>query len=70
MHVRKVLVTNKDECVCVKSPASNILVEDITCDSSAGVSMGSFLKDTKVENIEFRNIQTYNCEFTNRVRLS
>lgn len=32
IHVHDIEVTNKDECVTVKSPASNILVEQIYCE--------------------------------------
>lgn len=34
--VHDVMVTNKDECVTVKSPASDILVENIYCNWSGG----------------------------------
>ncbi|KAJ3338435.1 hypothetical protein HDU93_009531 [Gonapodya sp. JEL0774] len=38
-HVRNIEVTNRDECVCVKSPSSNLLIEDIFCNWSGGMSM-------------------------------
>lgn len=44
--VHDVEVTNKDECVTVKSPANHILVEDIYCNWSGGCSMGSLGTDT------------------------
>lgn len=34
--VHDVMVTNKDECVTVKSPAKNILIENIYCNWSGG----------------------------------
>ncbi|SJL02007.1 related to Probable rhamnogalacturonase B [Armillaria ostoyae] len=42
-----VMVTNKDECVTVKSPAKNILVENIYCNWSGGSAFGdgACLKD-------------------------
>jgi len=44
--VHDVEVTNKDECVTVKSPANHILVEDIYCNWSGGCAMGSLGTDT------------------------
>ena len=36
IHIHDVMVTNKDECVTVKSPAKNILIENIYCNWSGG----------------------------------
>ncbi|KAI9363484.1 rhamnogalacturonase [Zopfochytrium polystomum] len=58
-HVKNVEVTNRDECVCVKSPASNMLIEDIFCNQSGGMSMGSYNQSTAVSNIHMRNIVSY-----------
>jgi rhamnogalacturonan hydrolase len=44
--VHDVEVTNKDECVTVKSPANNILVENIFCNWSGGCAIGSLGADT------------------------
>lgn len=41
IHIHDVMVTNKDECVTVKSPAHNILVEDVYCNWSGGASVSS-----------------------------
>lgn len=41
LWVHDVEVTNKDECVTVKSPANHILVENIYCNWSGGCAMGS-----------------------------
>ncbi|KAK0453652.1 RGase B [Armillaria borealis] len=43
-----VMVTNKDECVTVKSPAKNILVENIYCNWSGGCAFGSLGSDTDI----------------------
>ncbi|RAK96641.1 putative extracellular rhamnogalacturonase [Aspergillus ibericus CBS 121593] len=58
--VHDVEVTNKDECVTVKSPAKNILVENVYCNLSGGCGMGSFGSGTEVSDIVYRNIYTWN----------
>lgn len=59
IHVHDVEVTNKDECVTVKSPASNMLIENIYCNWSGGSAIGSLGADTAISNIEYRNIYTW-----------
>ncbi|KAF2764106.1 hypothetical protein EJ03DRAFT_392242 [Teratosphaeria nubilosa] len=54
-----IMVTNKDECVTVKSPSSNILVEQIYCNWSGGCAMGSLGADVDVSAITYRNIYTW-----------
>lgn len=44
--VHDVEVTNKDECVTVKSPANHILVENVYCNWSGGCGMGSLGTNT------------------------
>lgn len=46
IHVHDVEVTNKDECVTVKSPASDMLIENIYCNWSGGSAMGSLGANT------------------------
>ncbi|KXS12639.1 glycoside hydrolase family 28 protein [Gonapodya prolifera JEL478] len=58
-HIQNIQVTNRDECVCVKSPSSNLLIEDVFCNQSGGMSMGSFNGSTAVENVYMRNIVSY-----------
>ncbi|KAF7595666.1 hypothetical protein BBP40_005110 [Aspergillus hancockii] len=58
--IHDVEVTNKDECVTVKSPSKNILVENIYCNWSGGCGMGSLGKDTDISDITYRNIYTWN----------
>lgn len=53
------MVTNKDECVTVKSPSKNILVENIYCNWSGGCGMGSLGIDTAISTVTFRNIYTW-----------
>lgn len=56
--VHDVEVTNRDECVTIKSPASNILVERIWCNQSGGSAIGSMGAGTAIENILYRNVYT------------
>jgi rhamnogalacturonan hydrolase len=56
--VHDVEVTNRDECVTVKSPASNFLIERIWCNQSGGSAIGSLSTNTSIENIVYRNIYT------------
>ncbi|OJT11688.1 hypothetical protein TRAPUB_11793 [Trametes pubescens] len=56
--IHDVEVTNRDECVTVKSPASNILVERIWCNQSGGSAIGSLSDGTAIQNIQYRNVYT------------
>jgi len=56
--VHDVEVTNRDECVTIKSPASNILVERIWCNQSGGSAIGSLATGTAIQNILYRNVYT------------
>ncbi|KAI0645895.1 rhamnogalacturonase-like protein [Trametes meyenii] len=56
--IHDVQVTNRDECVTVKSPSNNILVERIWCNQSGGSAIGSLSDDTAIENVIYRNIYT------------
>jgi rhamnogalacturonan hydrolase len=55
LWVHDVEVTNKDECVTVKSPANHILVENIYCNWSGGCAMGSLGIDTGKSWYSFTN---------------
>ncbi len=59
IHIHDVMVTNKDECVTVKSPASDILIENIYCNWSGGSAIGSLGAGCAIENIRYRNIYTW-----------
>ncbi|KZT65507.1 glycoside hydrolase family 28 protein [Daedalea quercina L-15889] len=56
--IHDVEVTNRDECVTVKSPASNILVEQIWCNQSGGSAMGSLSVNTSITDILYRYVYT------------
>lgn len=53
------MVTNKDECVTVKSPSTNLLIENIYCNWSGGSAMGSLTTDTAISKVIYRNIYTW-----------
>ena len=61
IHVHDVMVTNKDECVTTKSPASNILVEQIYCNWSGGSAIGSLGADTAIQSVLYQKIYSQNC---------
>lgn len=52
-------VTNKDECVTIKTPSSYTLVENIYCNWSGGCAMGSLGTGTAISNIEYNQIYTW-----------
>jgi rhamnogalacturonan hydrolase len=52
-------VTNKDECITVKSPSRNLLIQNIHCNISGGCGMGSLGIDTAISNIQYRNVYTW-----------
>ncbi|KAH7126106.1 pectin lyase fold/virulence factor [Dactylonectria macrodidyma] len=54
-------VSNKDECVTVKNPSNNLLIENIFCNWSGGCAMGSLGTDTAISNIIYNNVYTQNA---------
>ncbi|KAF2705800.1 glycoside hydrolase family 28 protein [Pleomassaria siparia CBS 279.74] len=57
--IHDVMVTNKDECVTVKSPSKNILIENIYCNSSGGCALGSLGADTAISQVHYKNVYTW-----------
>ena len=62
-------ITNRDECVSVKSPSENALIEDFYCNHSGGMSIGPLTADitsagqaATVSNITVNNIYAYQCD--------
>ncbi|KAG8731689.1 hypothetical protein FRC10_001570 [Ceratobasidium sp. 414] len=60
-YVHHIEVTNRDECVCVKSPSKQATIENIRCNQSGGMSMGSLKDGATIENILIQNVETYQC---------
>ncbi|KAL7278816.1 hypothetical protein ACG7TL_007833 [Trametes sanguinea] len=56
--IHDVEVTNRDECVTVKSPANNILVERIWCNQSGGSAIGSLSDGTAIQDVVYQNVYT------------
>ncbi|KAI9499030.1 RGase A [Zychaea mexicana] len=57
--IHDVMVTNKDECVTIKNPSHNMLVESIYCNWSGGSAFGSLGGGTNISDITYRNIYIY-----------
>lgn len=60
IHVHDVMVTNKDECVTVKSPSSHLLIEQIYCNWSGGSAIGSLSTNTAISHVIYQKIYTVN----------
>lgn len=65
-HLHDFEVTNRDECVSVKTPSTNVLIENAYCNQAGGMSIGSLTADitdssdaAAVSNITMRNIYVY-----------
>ena len=56
--VHDVGVSNRDECITVKSPASNLLIENIYCNQSGGSAIGCLAGGTAIKNIVYKNVYT------------
>ncbi|KAI0338434.1 rhamnogalacturonan-hydrolase [Trametopsis cervina] len=56
--IHDIEVTNRDECVTVKSPANQIQVEQIWCNQSGGSAIGSLGTNTSIQNVLYRNVYT------------
>jgi len=46
-YLHHIEVTNRDECISVKSPSNNVLIEEVYCNQSGGMSIGSLTADGK-----------------------
>ncbi|KAF3018474.1 hypothetical protein E8E14_008772 [Neopestalotiopsis sp. 37M] len=54
--VHDIEVTNGDECVTVKSPAHNFLIENIYCNLSGGTAIGSLGTGTDISDISYKHL--------------
>lgn len=59
LYYHDIEVTNKDECVTIKSPSQNTLVENVYCNWSGGCAIGSIGAGTAISNIQYNNIYTW-----------
>ncbi|KAF4834847.1 Rhamnogalacturonase A [Colletotrichum tropicale] len=56
-RIHDIEVTNRDECVSVKSPSNHALVENLVCNQAGpGISIGSLNVSASIANIHARNI--------------
>ncbi|TVY36592.1 putative rhamnogalacturonase A [Lachnellula subtilissima] len=67
-YLHHIEVTNRDECISVKTPSNNVLIEEVYCNQSGGMSIGSLTADdvtagdeAAVSNITMRNIYIFQC---------
>ncbi|KAK8154104.1 pectin lyase fold/virulence factor [Phyllosticta citribraziliensis] len=58
LWLHDIMVTNKDECITIKSPSKFILIESIYCNWSGGCGMGSLPSNTDISNIHYKNVYT------------
>ncbi|KAI8137478.1 rhamnogalacturonase E [Fennellomyces sp. T-0311] len=58
MWIHDVMVTNKDECVTIKNPSHNTLIENIYCNWSGGCAFGSLAGGINISDITYRNVYT------------
>lgn len=52
-------VTNKDECVTIKNPSTNVLVENIYCNWSGGCAIGSLGSGTAISNVQYDKVYSW-----------
>lgn len=66
-------VTNGDDCVSFKPNATNILVQNLSCNGTHGISVGSLGQYPEridiVENILVRNVSMYNSSEGARIKV-
>eukprot|EP01052_Picozoa_sp_SAG31_P036858 SAG31_NODE_4661_length_3058_cov_2.518756_2_plen_306_part_00 len=64
VHLHDCDVSNGDDSICVKSPSSNLLIENSTVRQGNGLVIGTS-SDAAIENVTFRNIladdTTFGC---------
>ncbi|KAL7271771.1 hypothetical protein RUND412_005452 [Rhizina undulata] len=52
-YLHHIEVTNRDECISVKTPSKNVLIEEIYCNQSGGMSIGSLDADSGGSAIDY-----------------
>ncbi|KAL8280401.1 hypothetical protein RQP46_007049 [Phenoliferia psychrophenolica] len=61
LHIHDIEVTNRDECVSIKSPMSNATIERIRCNQAGGMSIGSLSNNAAIQNILVQDVEAYQC---------
>ena len=67
VHVQNATIRNGDDCVTVKSGSTNILVEDLYCRGSHGITVGSVWYDD-VTNVTYKRVVMEDCENGPRIK--
>ena len=60
VHVQNATIRNGDDCITVKSGSSNVMVEDLHCKGSHGITVGSVWYDNVV-NVTYRRVVMEDC---------
>eukprot|EP00041_Stephanoeca_diplocostata_P014709 m.276836 g.276836 ORF g.276836 m.276836 type:complete len:475 (+) comp19770_c0_seq26:121-1545(+) len=66
-HLHDLSIWNGDDCITVKSGSSNILIENLHCRGSHGITIGSVWYDD-VRNITYRNVAMEHCGAGPRIK--
>ncbi|KAL8280397.1 hypothetical protein RQP46_007045 [Phenoliferia psychrophenolica] len=61
LHIHDIEVTNRDECISIKSPMSDATIERIRCNQAGGMSIGSLSNDAAIQNILVQDVEAYQC---------
>ena len=70
--IRNVHITNDDDCVCFKNGSNYITVDNVTCVSSRGISVGSLGYSHglfTVQNVYASNIKMINSQSAARIKV-
>lgn len=67
VHVHDVKIDNGDDCITIKSGSSDILIEDLDCTHSHGITIGSIWYDD-VRNVTYRNCRLHGLSAGPRIK--
>lgn len=67
VHIRDCWIQNGDDCITVKSGSRNIYVENVRCEHSHGITIGSVWYDDVV-NVTYKNISLFNTAHGPRIK--
>ena len=67
IYIHNVQINNGDDCITVKSGSHNVLVEDLECTHSHGITIGSIWYDN-VSNVTYRNCKLHQLSAGPRIK--
>jgi polygalacturonase len=68
VHVYNMNISNGDDCITVKSGSRDVLIENVSCTHSHGITIGSVWYDD-VTNVTYRNIDLFDTEKGPRIKV-